>query len=300
MNNNEQDMILKEKIEKREKFDTILAYILLVVLIGGIILVLCLKFLRKEDDVKLEEYVPTYISLNEMASLLNSSTLANRYANDGVSFSANVSGNSLIIDYVKDDVNLSFNTYMVGGELLFSYSIDNSVIAQDIYKEIANIVCVHYGNEERYCRNTLIEYSQNGNDGMRIVKNGDTVSVYINTTKSFTVNKEIIYTGTEPLKLEETEYSFKFDDIFVYNVIISTSDSNVLLTANIDRLSNDTSNVAVVVKLYNEDGKVLAEKRYEYKEDKPLVVTSSFKMEFLDSASLKVADVDKYSIEIIK
>lgn len=175
INNNDQEMILRQKIEKREKFDTILAYILLVVLLGCIGIVLGLKFFGggDEDVPPVDEYTPSYISLGDIATSLNSSVLANRYMNDGASFATSVNGNALLVTYVKDGVNVNIEMPMVGSELMISVPVENGDIVTDVYKEIANTVCMFYGNEEKYCRYTLDNMSENGTDGIRFDNTGD-------------------------------------------------------------------------------------------------------------------------------
>lgn len=98
---NEQEMIMNEKIRKREKLDTILAYILLVFLIGAILFILYLKFIKREDTTTPVEKPNNNITLNDISNSLNNSTLANRYLNDNVTFSSKVNGTSLVIDYKK-------------------------------------------------------------------------------------------------------------------------------------------------------------------------------------------------------
>ena len=54
---NEQEMIQRQKIEKREKTDIILAYILIVILLAGIGIVLYLKYGSSQDTVPLFAYI---------------------------------------------------------------------------------------------------------------------------------------------------------------------------------------------------------------------------------------------------
>ena len=75
---NEEEMMRMKKIEKREKTDTILAYILIVILIVCLGVILFLKFAKKEDT-KPEEHNPTYISINEIVTKFNGSTLINLF-----------------------------------------------------------------------------------------------------------------------------------------------------------------------------------------------------------------------------
>ena len=71
---NEQEMIMNEKIRKREKLDTILAYILLVFLIGAILFILYLKFIKREDTTTPVEKPNNNITLNDISNSLNNST----------------------------------------------------------------------------------------------------------------------------------------------------------------------------------------------------------------------------------
>ena len=187
---NEQDLILTQKIEKREKFDTILAYILLAILLGAILLVIYLKFLKKEEVVKPEEYTPNYISLNEISTKLNNSTLANRYLNDSATFNTSVQNNTLNVLYTKEDKNINLNIPMINDELEVSITEDNKEIITDIYKEITNIICMYYGNTESSCRTTINNISSSSPvEGIRFVTDENNNKVYITTTRSIKVNK---------------------------------------------------------------------------------------------------------------
>ena len=93
---NEEEMMRMKKIEKREKTDTMLAYILIVILIACLGVILFLKFVKKEDT-KPEEHEPNYISINEIVTKFNSSTLISKYSNDGVKLAASKSDNTIVI-----------------------------------------------------------------------------------------------------------------------------------------------------------------------------------------------------------
>ena len=301
VNNNDQEMILRQKIEKREKFDTILAYILLVVLLGCIGVVLGLKFLGGEEEVPpVDEYTPSYISLGEIATSLNGSVLANRYMNDGASFATSVNGNALMVTYIKEDVNVNIEMPMVGSELMISVPVENSEIVTDVYKEIANTVCVYYGNLEKNCRYTLDNMGENSTNGIRIDNTGDNSVIYVDTTKSFSVMEDIIYRDVVVSDIDDTDYVLELFDVRVSNINIVNTDTSVTFSGNVDRISEDTSNVSVNVKLYDVNGNVLGENKYEYNEENVLESTGTFEVGFLLSDTLKLENIDKYSIEIVK
>lgn len=301
VNNNEQEKVLREKIEKRERFDTILAYILLVVLLGCIGVVLGLKFLGGEEEVPpVDEYTPSYISLGEIATSLNGSVLANRYMNDGASFATSVNGNALMVTYIKEDVNVNIEMPMVGSELMISVPVENSEIVTDVYKEIANTVCVYYGNLEKNCRYTLDNMGENSTNGIRIDNTGDNSVIYVDTTKSFSVMEDIIYRDVVVSDIDDTDYVLELFDVRVSNINIVNTATSVTFSGNVDRISEDTSNVSVNVKLYDVNGNVLGENKYEYNEENVLESTGTFEVGFLLSDTLKLENIDKYSIEIVK
>lgn len=297
---NEQEMFIKQKIEKREKIDAILAYVLIVILLGCILLVLYLKFIRKEADTNLEEYVPNYISLSEISSSLNTSTLANRYMNDAASFNSSVSGDALVVSYIKNDVNVTLNIPVVGNELAITIDENNSDIVTDIYKEIANIICMFYGNQELYCRNTLDNMGENSIDGIRFVNTGDTNTVYITTTRSYSISDEVVYNSVTDVGINDTNYVLNILDIKISNINVVTSDSSIKFSGNVERLTSDKKDISIIIKLYDIDGNVLGENKYEYTDENVLNSTGTFETQFLLTDELTFDKVNKYSIDIVK
>lgn len=300
INNNEQDMILKQKIEKREKFDTILAYILLVILLGAIVIVLWLKFIRKEEKPTPDEYVPNYISLSEISTSFNSSSLVNRYMNDNATLSSNVVANSLVISYTKDETNFNVDIPMVGNELMISVPDEYSEVLTEIYKEIANIICMYYDNEEKYCRNTLNNMSEEGLDTIRIDNSGISTTVYITTTKSFNVNNKLVYNDVTIANINERDYILNLLDTEISNINVTSGDTNIVFSGNIRRLTEDTSDLSVAIKLYDNDNNVYGENKQEFNSDNQLLDNSNFEISFILSEDLKLENIKKYSIEIIK
>lgn len=296
------EMLLNKKIEKREKFDTILAYILIVILLGCILFVLYLKFIRKEESVSApEEYVPNYITLNEISDELNISTLASRYTNEGINFSSSVFNNSIVVNYLDGETDIRMDIPLVGSELAVDIPSDIVDIATDIYKEIGSIICVYYGNKEMNCRNTLDNITEESNiDGIRIDNNDDNNIVYINITKSYAVNDYMMYNDVTKVNIGDTDYILNLDDIKIYDVSAVSSDTSIKFVGSIERLSDDTSNVSVVVKLFDIDGNMIGENKYDYDDENVLKNDSVFEVEILFDETLKLNDIDKYSIEIIK
>lgn len=292
---NEQELILTNKIEKREKFDTILAYILIVILVACIGIVLYLKFIRKEETTTPEEYVPNYISLNDISTSLNNSTLANRYLNDNAIFNSSVSDSSLMVTYVKDDTNINLNIPMVGNELEVTIPLNNTEIVTDIYKEITSIICVHYGNSENKCRSSIDNInSDNSIDGVRFVND----KIYINITKSIDLN--IIYNSVTKTNIDNTNYSLKMLDSRISNISILKGNTDILFKGTIERLTDDTSNVSVIVKLYDNKDNLIGENKKEYNEDSPLNGSDIFEISFILNDTLKLENISSYSIEVFK
>ena len=298
---NEQEIMMNEKIKKREKLDTILAYILLVIIISAIVFVLYLKFIRREEStVKPEEHLNNYITLNEISSKLNTSTLANKYKNDNATFTSNVNGNSLNIDYKKDNEIINLNVKTIGTELEFNITEDNKVIAEEIYKEIANIICVYYKNTEDSCRSTLSKINENNStDGIRYVSSDNNKFVYVNTAKSIDVESIDLYTEVTNVELSKTNYELKLDTEVINNIKVEKTDTNLAFTGNITTTS-ENKNISVLVTLYDENSAKLTEEKYEYNDTNQISDNSEFKVEFNLNDNLKLENIKYYSINIQK
>lgn len=298
---NEQEIMMNEKIKKREKLDTILAYILLVIIIGAIVFVLYLKFIRKEETtVKPEEHQNNYITLNEISDKLNSSPLTNKYKNDNATFTSYVNDNSLNIDYKKDNEIINLNVKTVGTELEFNITEDNKVIAEEIYKEIANIICVYYKNTEDSCRSTLSKINENNSvDGIRYVSSDNNKFVYINTTKSIDVENIDLYTTVTNVELSKTNYELKLDTEVINNIKVEKTDTILTFTGDITT-TGENNNISVLITLYDENSAKLTEEKYEYNDTNQISDNSEFRVEFNLNDTLKLENIKYYSINILK
>ncbi len=297
---NEQEMMMNEKIKKREKVDTILAYILLVFLLGAIIFILYLKFIRKGDNTTPVEKPNNYITLNDISNSLNNSTLANRYLNDNVTFSSKVNGTSLEIDYKKEKKEEVLNVNTVGTELEFTMNDDNRLIIEDIYKEVANIICVYYNNSEDACRSTLNKVDEkNPVNGIRYVTSDNNILVYVNTTQSIDVEKTETYTEVTNVELSKTNYELKLDTEVINNIKVDTTDTLITFTGDVTTTS-ENKNMAVVVTLYGDNNTKLTEEKYEFNDTNKLEEKGTFKVEFALSDTLTKDSIKTYSINIEK
>ena len=277
---NEQEMIMNEKIRKREKLDTILAYILLVFLIGAILFILYLKFIKREDTTTPVEKPNNNITLNDISNSLNNSTLANRYLNDNVTFSSKVNGTSLVIDYKKDDKIVNLNVNTMGTELEFTMNEDNRLVTEDIYKEVANIICVYYKNTEDACRSTLSKVDENNPiNGIRYVTSDNNILVYVNTAKSIDIENIDTYTEVTKTELSKTNYELKLDTETINNIKITNADTLITFTGNVTTTS-ESKNMSIVVTLYGDNDTKLTEEKYEFNDTNKLEENKEFKVEF--------------------
>lgn len=297
---NEQEMIMNEKIRKREKLDTILAYILLVFLLGAILFILYLKFIKREDTTTPVEKPNDNITLNDISNSLNNSTLANRYLNDNVTFSSKVNGTSLVIDYKKDDKIVNLNVNTMGTELEFTINEDNRLVTEDIYKEVANIVCVYYKNTEDACRNTLSKVDENNPiNGIRYVTSDNNILVYVNTAKSIDVENIDTYTEVTKTAVTKTNYELKLDTETINNIKITNTDTLITFTGNVATTS-DNKNMSIVVTLYGDNDTKLTEEKYEFNDTNKLEENKEFKVEFTLNDNLTLDSIKAYSISIEK
>ena len=297
---NEQEMIMNEKIRKREKLDTILAYILLVFLIGAILFILYLKFIKREDTTTPVEKPNNNITLNDISNSLNNSTLANRYLNDNVTFSSKVNGTSLVIDYKKDDKIVNLNVNTMGTELEFTMNEDNRLVTEDIYKEVANIICVYYKNTEDACRSTLSKVDENNPiNGIRYVTSDNNILVYVNTAKSIDIENIDTYTEVTKTELSKTNYELKLDTETINNIKITNADTLITFTGNVTTTS-ESKNMSIVVTLYGDNDTKLTEEKYEFNDTNKLEENKEFKVEFTLNDTLTLDSIKAYSISIKK
>ena len=297
---NEQEMIMNEKIRKREKLDTILAYILLVFLLGAILFILYLKFIKREDTTTPVEKPNNNITLNDISNSLNNSTLANRYLNDNVTFSSKVNGTSLVIDYKKDDKIVNLNVNTMGTELEFTMNEDNRLVTEDIYKEVANIICVYYKNTEDACRSTLSKVDEsNPINGIRYVTSDNNILVYVNTAKSIDIENIDTYTEVTKTELSKTNYELKLDTETINNIKITNTDTLITFTGNVTTTS-ENKNMSIVVTLYGDNDTKLTEEKYEFNDTNKLEENKEFKVEFTLNDTLTLDSIKAYSISIEK
>ena len=297
---NEQEMMINEKIRKREKVDTILAYILLVFLTGAILFILYLKFIKREDTTTPVEKPNNNITLNDISNSLNNSTLANIYLNDNVTFSSKVNGTSLVIDYKKDDKIVNLNVNTMGTELEFTMNEDNRLVTEDIYKEVANIICVYYKNTEDACRSTLSKVDEsNPINGIRYVTSDNNILVYVNTAKSIDIENIDTYTEVTKTELSKTNYELKLDTETINNIKITNADTLITFTGNVTTTS-ESKNMSIVVTLYGDNDTKLTEEKYEFNDTNKLEENKEFKVEFTLNDTLNLDSIKAYSISIEK
>ena len=295
---NEEEMMKMKKIEKREKTDTILAYILIVILIACLGIILFLKFVKKEDT-KPEEHNPTYISVDEIVTRFNASTLISKYTNDGGKLVASKSNSTIVVTYTKDNNNTVITVPLANNELEVNINKDHEELINDIYKEITNVICTYYGNSEDSCR-TAIDNVKSDVQGIRFVTNGDVKYVYIDITKSIDVNASAnTYTEETKVGLDNINYSLKINDTEINSIAVTNSDTDIKIFGSIKNLSTEGA-LSINVKLYDSDGNVIGEEKKEYTTDNALSGDDTFEIIFTYSDTLKKDDVKEYSINVVR
>ena len=296
---NEEELMRMKKIEKREKVDIALAYMLIVILLGAIVVILYLKFIRKEEP-RQDDQLPTYISLNEITAGLNSSTLANRYTNDGATFTSTVSNDAIVVTYTKGEQNININIPLVNNELQVNIAKENEKIITDTYKEIANIICKYYGNSEDSCR-TTINNIKSDSQGIRFISDANNSYVYIDINKSVDVTNVFnsAYTEETKVTLDNTNYSLKISDTEISNITVTNSDTDIKVSGSIKNLSTEGT-LSIIVKLYDNDSNVVGEDKKEYTADKALNGEDTFEFSFAYNDTLKKDNVKDYSINVVR
>lgn len=279
---NEEEM-MRQKIEKREKVDTIIAYCLIVILIGCIVILSILKLTKKEDVVKPDDHTPSYATLNDVVTNLNNSNL---------DITASTSNNAVVV--TTKDGSLNLNIPLVNNELEVAYNKDNEEVVTNIYKEITTNLCVFYGNTNDICTSVVNNITKDSTiNGIRFITEGDNTKVYINLLASIDVsNNKEEYTEETIKDISINNYSLNINDVNVSNIVINNSDTDIVFTS--DLKNNNSDKYTITVKLYDENNNSIGEESKEYTTEDKLEI------KFTYSDSLLKDNVKKYSINITR
>lgn len=279
---NEEEM-MRQKIEKREKVDTIIAYCLIVILIGCIAILSILKLTKKEDVVKPDDHTPSYATLNDVVTNLNNSNL---------DITASTSNNAVVV--TTKDGSLNLNIPLVNNELEVTYNKDNEEVVTNIYKEITTNLCVFYGNTNDICTSVVNNITKDSTvNGIRFITEGDNTKVYINLLASIDVSSyKEEYTEETIKDISINNYSLNINDVNVSNIVINNSDTDIVFTS--DLKNNNSDKYTITVKLYDENNNSIGEESKEYTTEDKLEI------KFTYSDSLLKDNVKKYSINITR
>lgn len=280
---NEQEMIKRQKIEKREKVDTIIAYCLIVILIGCIAILSILKLTKKDDEVKPDDHTPSYATLNDVVTNLNNSNL---------DVTASTSNNAVVV--TTKDGSLNLNIPLVNNELEVTYNKDNEEVVTNIYKEITTNLCVFYGNTNDICTSVVNNITKDSTiNGIRFITEGDNTKVYINLLASIDISSyKEEYTEETIKDISISNYSLNINDVNISNIVINNSDTDIVFTS--DLKNNNSDKYTVTIKLYDENNNSIGEESKEYTTEDKLEI------KFTYSDSLLKDNVKKYSINITR
>lgn len=280
---NEEEIMRMKKIEKREKVDTIIAYCLIVILIGCIAILSILKLTKKEDEVKPDDHTPSYATLNDVVTNLNNSNL---------DVTASTSNNAVVV--TTKDGSLNLNIPLVNNELEVTYNKDNEEVVTNIYKEITTNLCVFYGNTNDICSSVVNNITKDSTvNGIRFITEGDNTKVYINLLASIDISSyKEEYTEETIKDISINNYSLNINDVNVSNIVINNSDTDIVFTSNLK--NNNSDKYTITIKLYDENNNSIGEESKEYTTEDKLEI------KFTYSDSLLKDNVKKYSINITR
>ncbi len=275
---NEEDLMIQKKIEKREKTDIMIAYVMIVVLVICILLVVYLKFIRKNDNNNngnTTEYTVNYISLGTITSDINNN-LSSKYSG----INANTGENSINVNYG----NILFDVKLINNELEFNMDNDNKELSEDIYKEIVTSICSYYSNDRDGCKKGADAITFGNNDtGIRFVNN----TMYISTTNGISPISNIdnvIYTEETIADIDNFDYEINMNDKVISDINVDMSDVDITISGDLSSSGN------VNVKIYDNDEKLLEEKSTDGE--------NNFSISFEYNDNLNIDSIKKYSISI--
>ena len=287
---NEQEMMTK-KIEKREKVDIFLAYLLIIILLGGIAFVVYLKFFSNSSTTDPKEHLSNYISLESIATGLSSSPLA-----EELKITSSASNNIITITYQKEGSEKNIEIPLINNELEVTIVEEDKEDITKIYKEMAKTICKYYNTgKEDACDNVINNLSSTDTDGIRFVSNENSSVVYINIMKGIDVSG---YTNTTTSLSLENISEENTSNILVDNINVSNANSGVIIEYNVSYKDENTKNdFKLVISLYDENDTILEEKTKEYKKEDVTSILEDAEA-FALNETLKLENIKKYSINI--
>lgn len=281
---NEQE--IQKKIEKREKTDIVLAYILIIILLGAILIVLYLKYFKEDNDIDQSEHTSNYITLETISAGLNSSSLVQT-----ISLNSTFTENSINVNYNENEEVKELMIPLINNELEIIFPEEDNANVESIYKEITKTICVYYGNDENSCTSAIETIDNNTTNGIRFENNGNNNVIYINMMTSIDVANGELTNNT--LSLEDISKE-NTTSIQIENVMVTNLENTVSVEYNINNTSSNPFNLTI--SLYDENDTLLEEKTKEY-QDIDAIPTSDI-LEFTLSDTLKLEMIKKYSITI--
>lgn len=280
--------IINSKIEKKEKTDIFLAYLLIIILLGCIAFMLYLKFFSNNDTTQ-NEHLSNYISLATISTGLNSSSLASE-----LGINSSVGDGVITVTYQKDGNGRNIEMPLINNELEVTVTDEDKEEITKIYKEIVKMICKYYNSDKgEACEGTANNLSTSSIDGVRFVSNENGNVVYINIMKGIDVSG---YTNAS-VTLEDVSKE-NTSNILVDNINVSNNNSEVIIKYNVSYKDDTAKNdFKLVISLYDENDTLLLEKTREYKkEDVTSILEDS--ESFALNETLKLEAVKKYSINI--
>lgn len=288
---NEQDIINK-KIEKREKKDIFLGYLLILILLACIAFVVYIKFFSNNKTTKQEEHISDYITLEAISTSLNSSLI-----NSELKINSTVSNNIITITYQKEQEEKTITVPLINNELEITINEEDKEEITKIYKEITSTICKYYNKDkEEECTSQVENLSNESTDGIRFVTNENNNIVYINIMKSIDLSNNESITQT-PLTLQDISKENK-TNIQLDNITITSTNADVRVKYNVSyKDTNSKKDFKLTISLYDEKDKLLEEKTKEYTmQDIPSILEDE--EVFILSETLKLETIKKYSINI--
>lgn len=282
--------IINSKIEKKEKTDIFLAYLLIIILLGCIAFMLYLKFFSNNDTTQ-NEHLSNYISLATISTGLNSSSLASE-----LGINSSVGDGVITVTYQKDGNGRNIEMPLINNELEVTVTDEDKEEITKIYKEIVKMICKYYNSDKgEACEGTANNLSTSSIDGVRFVSNENGNVVYINIMKGIDVSG---YTNTTTSLNLENISKENTSNILIDNITVSNNNSEVIIEYNVS-YKDDTvkKDFKLGISLYDENDTLLLEKTKEYKKEDITSILEDAEV-FPLNETLKLDAIKKYSINI--
>mgnify|MGYP003571410937 CR=1 FL=1 len=284
-----------------KKSDIVIAYILLIILFIALLGLIYLKQnYNKEtiDNIDNIDNVTNILSIDKIINDFNINTKIVNLKNEGITFNASKNDDNILLNYIKNNSNTSFEVNYTNGVLMLDVNNkDDYDIASLAFEVFFDNLCYFQGNSITDCDTTLSAINNNllTDSALKISNLGnDSYFLTLDTNKQIEIyiNNIISYNEETIVAIDDYDYNLTINNYMLSNFNIDYDQENNTLEFNytLSKLSDNDKNIELILTIYDKDRQILDNNSTQ------VIDGSNFMMWKLDNINFD--DVKYYSINI--